>query len=63
MESMIDHLDGNKKLILHLGGLRSHGFELVAAVVSFSTEYLTGLRHGDGRYCYQITSKRTSSTL
>ena len=42
---MVGPLICNKNLITHLG---STGFELVAAVLSFSIGYLTDLRHGDG---------------
>jgi len=49
MEGMVDLLDGNKKLIRHLGDVGGPCLELVAAVTSFNTAFLIDLGHGDGR--------------
>jgi hypothetical protein len=49
---MIDPLDGNKKLILHLGDVGSPCFEFVVAVTSFNAAFLIDLRHGGGRHCF-----------
>jgi hypothetical protein len=46
MKGMIDPLNGNKKLILHLDA-GSPFFKFVAAVTSFNTVFPIDLRHGD----------------
>jgi hypothetical protein len=47
---MIDPLDGNKKLILHLGDVGSPCFEFVVAVTPFNAAFLIDLRHGHDTY-------------